>query len=208
MQTTAEKPDDSDNKLEDDMKQLQNTVADLHKSSETKKQQGKPTYRKSIPKQRNMPQQQKLQCYNCGSEERLQFKCPSNKRNKRKTRVTEESEKHQTKYVANKSSGLYIDCKINSIPTPLRRLPVHMSQEADKQTDEMLKKDVVQLSTSPWASGIVLVKEKDGSKRFCVDYSKLNDITIKDACPLPRIDDSLGSRVVFLPGFKFWLFAS
>ena len=38
-------------------------------------------------------------------------------RNKRNTRVTEESEKHQTKYVANKSSGLYIDCKINSIPT-------------------------------------------------------------------------------------------
>ena len=117
MRTTAEKVDDSNNKLEDDMKQLQKTVADLHKSFETWKQQGKSTYHKSVPKQRNTPQQQKPKCYNCGSEDHLQFRCPSNKRNKRNTRVTEESEKHQTKYVANKSSGLYIDCKINSIPT-------------------------------------------------------------------------------------------
>ena len=77
------------------------------------------------------------------------------------------------------------------IKQPLRRLPVHMNQEADKQIDEMLKKDVIQPSASPWASRIVMVKKKDGSKRFCVDYRKLNDITVKDAYPLPRIDDSL-----------------
>ena len=66
-----------------------------------------------------------------------------------------------------------------------------MNQEADKQIDEMLKKDVIQPSVSPWASAIVMVKKKDGSTRFCVDYRKLNDITVKDAYPLPRIDDSL-----------------
>ena len=55
----------------------------------------------------------------------------------------------------------------------------------------MLRKDVIQPSTSPWASGIVMVTKKDGSKRFCVDYRKLNDVTTKDAYPLPRIDDSL-----------------
>ena len=66
-----------------------------------------------------------------------------------------------------------------------------MNEEADKQIDEMLKKDVIQPSSSPWASGIVMITKKDGSKRFCVDYMKLNDITIKDAHPLPRIDASL-----------------
>ena len=55
----------------------------------------------------------------------------------------------------------------------------------------MLKKDVVQPSSSPWASPIVVVQKKDGSYRFCVDYHKINTITRKDAYPLPRIDDTI-----------------
>lgn len=84
------------------------------------------------------------------------------------------------------------------IKQPLRRVPFHMNKEIDEQIDSMLKKDVITPSKSPWASGIVLVKKKDGSKRFCVDYMRLNDITIKDAYPLPRVDECLdqlaGSR--------------
>jgi hypothetical protein len=77
------------------------------------------------------------------------------------------------------------------IKQPVRRVPVHLQGEVDKQIDQMLQDNIIQPSTSPWASGIVLVKKKDGSRRFCIDYRRLNDVTIKDAYPLPRIDESL-----------------
>ena len=72
-----------------------------------------------------------------------------------------------------------------------RRVPVHMNEEVDHQIDNMLQEKIIQPSKSPWASAIVMVKKKDGSSRFCVDYRKLNDATIKDAYPLPHIDESL-----------------
>ena len=73
----------------------------------------------------------------------------------------------------------------------MRRVPVHMQDEVDRQLDLMLEHDIIQPSGSPWASPIVLVKKKDGSRRFCIDYRRLNDVTVKDAYPLPRIDESL-----------------
>ena len=62
-----------------------------------------------------------------------------------------------------------------------------------QQVKEMLRDGVIRSSSSPWASPVVMVKKKDGSMRFCVDFRQMNDATIKDAHPLPRIDDTLES---------------
>ena len=67
----------------------------------------------------------------------------------------------------------------------VRRIPPVRREEARKLLSEMLKKDVIQPSSSPWASPIVLVPKKDGAVRFCVDYRKVNALTRKDAYPLP-----------------------
>ncbi|UYV70481.1 K02A2.6-like, partial [Cordylochernes scorpioides] len=78
---------------------------------------------------------------------------------------------------------------------PIKRRPYRVSQ-VERQTiqnevDKMLKEGIVQLSESLWSSPVVLVKNKNGSWRFCVDYRHLNKITKKDVYPLPRIDDTL-----------------
>ena len=64
-------------------------------------------------------------------------------------------------------------------------------REEMAQVQQMLASDVIRPSNSPFASPVVMVKKKDGSLRFCVDFRQLNTATIKDAHPLPRIDDLL-----------------
>ena len=53
----------------------------------------------------------------------------------------------------------------------------------------MLQNDIIQPSSSPWASPVVLVQKQDGGQRLCIDYRKLNSVTKKDTYPIPRIDD-------------------
>jgi Reverse transcriptase (RNA-dependent DNA polymerase) len=68
------------------------------------------------------------------------------------------------------------------------------------EVESMLRSGVIEPATSEWASPVVLVPKHDGSLRFCIDYRKLNAITVRDTYPLPRMDeciDSLGDAVVF-----------
>ncbi|KAK1645995.1 hypothetical protein QYE76_063800 [Lolium multiflorum] len=61
--------------------------------------------------------------------------------------------------------------------------------ELKKQLDDMLEKGLIQPSASPWRSPVLFVDKKDGATRLCTDYRKLNDVTIKNKYPLPKIED-------------------
>lgn len=72
-----------------------------------------------------------------------------------------------------------------------RRVPQSKREEVSKVIKEMEDQGIIEPSISAWASPIVLVKKKNGETRFCIDYRKLNDVTVKDSHPLPRTDDCL-----------------
>ena len=74
---------------------------------------------------------------------------------------------------------------------PPRRMPYSVRQEIARQLSKMQKNGVIQPSKSPWASPVVLVRKRDGTHRFCVDYRGLNTVTKADTFPLPRISDLL-----------------
>lgn len=91
---------------------------------------------------------------------------------------------------------------IETVGPPVKQRSFRMSpslaDEVDKQVAEMLENGVCRPSKSPWSSKVILARKKDGSMRFIVDYRGLNDVTKKDAYPMPQIPDIIdrmdGSR--------------
>ena len=71
---------------------------------------------------------------------------------------------------------------------PYRMAPVELA-ELKKQLQELLDKGFIRPSVSPWGAPVLFVKKKDGSMRMCIDYRRLNRVTVKNRYPLPRIDD-------------------
>jgi len=76
-----------------------------------------------------------------------------------------------------------------------------MARERENgEVERMRSMDVIEPASGEWASPVVMVPKPDGSVRFCIDYRKLNLMTIKDSYPIPRMDeciDSLGDARVF-----------
>ena len=90
-----------------------------------------------------------------------------------------------------------LDHKIEVIPgsaPPNRqtyRLSLEELAELKQQLQELIDHKFIQPSTSPFGAPVLFVKKKDGTKRLCIDYRALNEITVKNVYPLPRVDDLL-----------------
>ena len=72
-----------------------------------------------------------------------------------------------------------------------RRMTPHKSEACRKEIETLLEYDMIEPSKSPWACGVVMAKKKGDQLRFCCDFRYLNSVTVKDAYPIPRIDESL-----------------
>ena len=106
---------------------------------------------------------------------------------------------HKYKAVFTLPTGLppqrNIDHKIHLTPNckPLNvrpyRYPQFQKNEMDKLVHEMLEQGIIKPSHSPFSSPMLLVRKKDGTYRFCVDYRALNAVTVKDKFPIPTIDE-------------------
>jgi len=76
---------------------------------------------------------------------------------------------------------------------PISMAPYRMALaelvELKKQIEELMEKQFIRPSISPWGAPVLLMKKKDDGSRLCVDYRQLNKMTIKNKYPLPRIDE-------------------
>nr|CAH67938.1 H0211F06-OSIGBa0153M17.10 [Oryza sativa] len=88
-----------------------------------------------------------------------------------------------------------IEFRIDLVPgtNPIHKRPYRMAAnelaEVKRQVDDLLQKGYIRPSTSPWGAPVIFVEKKDHTQRMCVDYRALNEVTIKNKYPLPRIDD-------------------
>ncbi|XXG69581.1 hypothetical protein AAC387_Pa06g2405 [Persea americana] len=88
-----------------------------------------------------------------------------------------------------------VDFTIELMPgtAPISKAPYRMAPlelyELKKQIHDLLDKGLIQPSVSPWGAPVLFVKKKDGTFRMCIDYRQINQVTIKNKYPLPRIDE-------------------
>jgi hypothetical protein len=101
--------------------------------------------------------------------------------------------------VVNKLPGMPPDRDIEFVielkpgTTPIYKTPYRMATpelaELKEHIKELLEKGFIHPTSSPWGAPVIFVLKKDGTQRLCVDYHALNEVTVKNKYPLPRIDD-------------------
>lgn len=85
------------------------------------------------------------------------------------------------------------EIRTNSPPIKQRHYPLSpvLQKQVNQELEQMLKDGIVEPSNSPWASPIVLVKKSDGTYRFCVNFKRLNEVSLPDAYPIPFVSTTL-----------------
>jgi hypothetical protein len=82
---------------------------------------------------------------------------------------------------------------LKSVTAPIYKSPYRMATsqlvELKEHIKELLEKCSIRPSSSPWGTPVIFISKKNGTQRLCMDYRALNEVTIKNKYPVPRIDD-------------------
>lgn len=93
--------------------------------------------------------------------------------------------------------GVSLDIELKHGTGPLLQQPFLAGQNPreliDVDVNKLLAVEVIEMAQRDWVTLLVIAPEKDGTPRFCVDYRKLDEVTIPDSYPIARMDDSIGS---------------
>ncbi|PIK42952.1 hypothetical protein BSL78_20195 [Apostichopus japonicus] len=93
-----------------------------------------------------------------------------------------------------KTSVLFHDVDVGDAK-PIKQHPYRLNPSklsvVRKEIEYMLENGIISPSHSPWSSPILLVPKEDGSQRLCIDYRKVNSVTVTDSHPIPRLDDCI-----------------
>jgi hypothetical protein len=75
------------------------------------------------------------------------------------------------------------------VSKPVYRLSPAEQNELQSQIELLLETGLIQPSVSPWGAPVLFAPKKDGGLQMCLDYRALNKLTVKDKCPIPRVDE-------------------
>ncbi|PIK33460.1 hypothetical protein BSL78_29725 [Apostichopus japonicus] len=96
--------------------------------------------------------------------------------------------------IPGKTSVLFHDVDVGDAK-PIKQHPYRLNPSklsvVRKEIEYMLENGIISPSHSPWSSPILLVPKEDGSQRLCIDYRKVNSVTVTDSHPIPRLDDCI-----------------
>ena len=84
--------------------------------------------------------------------------------------------------------------RINTSPPsrrPLRRFSPQREKFISEETEKLLERDAIEPCTSPWSAQVALASKKDGYYRYCVDFGRLNSVTVKEHYPVPSVEDMI-----------------